>query len=140
MGQFTHSLDDKGRVSLPARFRNGEAGQCFVATRGIGGECLFLYPFPEWEKVVERLERQKARVDPRQRRLYLQMMQNTVETPVDGQGRISTPQRLLELVGIEGEVTFVGAGEVIEMWNPERYANYVAGSGEELDGWLLRYL
>ncbi len=89
---------------------------------------------------MERLERQKARVDPRQRRLYLQMMQNTVETPVDGQGRISTPQRLLELVGIEGEVTFVGAGEVIEMWNPERYANYVAGSGEELDGWLLRYL
>ncbi len=89
---------------------------------------------------MERLERQKARVDPRQRRLYLQMMQNTVETPVDGQGRISTPQRLLELVGIEAEVTFVGAGEVIEMWNPERYAKYVAGSGEELDGWLLRYL
>lgn len=68
------------------------------------------------------------------------MMQNTVETPVDGQGRISVPQRLLELVGIMGEVKFVGAGEVIEMWDPVRYEEYVDGSGEELDGWLVRYL
>ena len=90
--------------------------------------------------MVERLERQKARIDPTQRRQYLQMMQNTVETPVDGQGRISVPQRLLELVGIEGEVTFVGAGEVIEMWDPGRYEKYVGGAGEELDGWLIRYL
>lgn len=89
---------------------------------------------------MERLERQKARVDPDQRRLYLQLMQNTVETPVDGQGRISLPQRLLELVGITEEVRFVGAGEVIEVWDPARYEDYVAGSGEELDGWLIRYL
>ena len=111
-----------------------------MATRGIGGLCLFLYPVGEWEKVVERLERQKARVDPDQRRLYLQLMQNTVESPVDAQGRISVPQRLLDLVGIGDEVAFVGAGEVIEMWDPERYEAYVAESGQELDSWLIRYL
>ena len=93
-----------------------------------------------WEKVVERLERQKARVDPDQRRLYLQLMRNTAESPVDAQGRISVPQRLLHLAGIDGEVVFVGAGEVIEMWDPERYETYVAEAGDELDDWLIRYL
>ena len=93
-----------------------------------------------WEKVVERLERQKARVDPDQRRLYLQLMRNTAESPVDAQGRISVPQRLLQLAGIAGDVVFVGAGEVIEMWDPERYETYVAEAGDELDDWLIRYL
>lgn len=89
---------------------------------------------------MERLERQKARVDPDQRRLYLQLMRNTVESPVDAQGRISVTQRLLDLVGIAGEVVFVGAGEVIEMWDPDRYEEYVEQAGDELDDWLIRYL
>jgi MraZ protein len=139
LGQYTHSVDEKGRVSLPSRFRDGEAGQTFVATRGIG-PCLFLYPEAAWSKVVDRLDRQKARTDPEQRRFFLQLMQNTVETTIDSQGRISIPPRLAELAGIEREVVFVGAGEVIEMWNPARYAEYVGPADRELDQWLERFL
>lgn len=139
LGQFTHSIDDKGRVSLPARFRNGEAGQAFVATRGLGPS-LFLYPAAEWERVVARLERQKARVDPEQRRHYLQLMRHTVEAPVDAQGRITLPRALAELAGIEGEVTFVGAGEVIEMWDPKTYEAYVGAAEQDFERWLLQYL
>jgi MraZ protein len=110
-----------------------------VATRGIG-PCLFLYPAVAWNKVVERLDRQKARTDPEQRRFFLQLMQNTVETSIDHQGRLSIPPRLTELAGIEREILFVGAGEVIEMWNPERYADYVGSADRELDQWLERFL
>ena len=139
LGQFTHTVDDKGRVSLPSRFRNGEPGETFVATRGLG-PCLFLYPLAEWHRVVERLERQKARTDPEQRRFYLQLMRNTAEATIDSQGRISIPPHLAEIAGIGREIAFVGAGEVIEMWDPKRYADYVGGSDEELDRWLTRFL
>lgn len=139
LGQYTHTVDDKGRVSLPARFRNGEPGETFVAMRGLG-PCLFLYPVGEWRKVVERLERQKARVDPEQRRFYLQLMQHTAEATIDSQGRITIPPHLALVAGIGREVVFVGAGEVIEMWDPKAYAEYVGGSDGELDKWLARFL
>lgn len=111
----------------------------FIATRGIGS-CLFLYPFAEWDKVVARLERQKARIDPEQRRHYLQLMRHTIEATLDGQGRITLAPHLAELAGIGEEVTFVGAGEVIEMWNPARYEKYVGGAEKDFDGWLAKYL
>ena len=110
-----------------------------MVTSGIG-PCLFLYPEDAWSRVVERLDRQKARTDPEQRRFFLQLMQNTAETSIDGQGRLSIPPRLAELAGIEREVVFVGAGEVIEMWNPKRYTEYIGSAGREFDQWLERFL
>ena len=89
---------------------------------------------------MERLERQKARIDPEQRRFYLQLMRHTFEASLDPQGRITVPDALTGLAGIEREVLFVGAGDVIEMWEPARYARYVEGAGEELDRWLTRFL
>ena len=116
-----------------------EPGGSFVATRGLG-PCLFLYPEPQWGKVVERLERQKARVDPEQRRLYLQLMHHTAEASVDGQGRISIPPHMAEVAGIGAEVLFVGAGETIEMWDPERYREYVGAAGDDFDAWRAQFL
>lgn len=110
-----------------------------MATRGLG-PCLTLYPRVEWEKVLDRLARQKARTDPDQRRHYLQLMEHTAETAVDGQGRITIPQHLAERAGLEREVVFVGAGEVIEMWDPGRYRDYVGAADEEFDEWLARFL
>lgn len=110
-----------------------------MATKGLG-PCLFLYPIVEWERVLARLERQKVRIDPEQRRQYLQLMQHTVEAPVDAQGRITIPKSLAVVASIEVEVTFVGAGEMIEMWDPKRYEEYVGGAEEDFDGWLVKYL
>ncbi len=90
--------------------------------------------------MVERLERQKARIDPEQRRFYLQLMRHTYDAPVDQQGRIMVPDPLAKLAGIRREIVFVGAGEVIEMWDPDRYVEYVGQAGDDLDRWLARYL
>jgi MraZ protein len=110
-----------------------------VATRGLG-RCLFLYPQAEWEKVLARLERQKARIDPKQRRSYLQLMQHTSDATLDAQGRITLPPHLAELAGIEKEVLFVGAGEVIEMWDPATYRKYVGGAEKDFDDWMAKFL
>lgn len=110
-----------------------------MATRGLG-PCLFLYPESQWGKVLDRLERQKARVDPDQRRHYLQLMHHTAEASVDGQGRISLPPHLSKVAGIEAEVLFVGAGDVIEMWNPARYDEFVGAADEDFDAWRARFL
>lgn len=90
--------------------------------------------------MLERLERQKARTDPRQRRLYLQLMRHTAETSIDGQGRITIPQHLAEFAGIDGEVVFVGAGDAIEMWEPGRYRDYLDGAEGDFEGWLAEFL
>ncbi|HJR52961.1 MAG TPA: division/cell wall cluster transcriptional repressor MraZ [Gemmatimonadota bacterium] len=139
MGQFKHSVDEKGRANLPARFRDGEAGGQFVATRGLG-RSLFLYPLGEWEKVLARLERQKARVDPKQRRNYLQLMEHTADAALDAQGRVTIPPHLAQHAGIKKEVLFVGAGEVIEMWDPATYRKYVGGSEKDFDAWMTNFL
>lgn len=110
-----------------------------MATRGLG-RSLFLYPLEEWEKVLVRLERQKARIDPRQRRNYLQLMEHTTDAALDAQGRVTIPQHLARHAGIEKEVLFVGAGEVIEMWDPGTYRKYVGSSEKDFDGWLTKFL
>ena len=67
-------------------------------------------------------------------------MRDTAEASVDGQGRISLPAHLVELAGIEREVLFVGAGEVIEMWSPARYEEYVGAGGDAFDAWRVSFL
>jgi MraZ protein len=67
-------------------------------------------------------------------------MRHTVETIVDAQGRIHLPTPLAKLASIGDEVTFVGAGDVIEMWDPKRYEEFVGQAGEEFDRWLTQYL
>ncbi len=140
LGLYTHAVDDKGRVSVPAKFRRmGDATDTFVATRGLGS-CLFLYPHGEWEKVLERLARRKARVDGDQRRHYLQLMRHTAEVALDAHGRISLPAHLASIAGIDREVVFVGAGEVVELWDPDRYEAYLGEAGTDYEGWIEQFL
>lgn len=67
-------------------------------------------------------------------------MQHTAEATVDGQGRISLPQSLVQLAGIEKEMTFVGAGDVIEIWNPVQYEQYVGGPDQDFESWMSNFL
>ena len=110
-----------------------------MATRGLG-RSLFLYPIEEWEKVLVRLERQKACIDPEQRRSYLQLMEHTADATLDAQGRVTVPPHLARHAGIEKEILFVGAGDIIEMWDPETYREYVGGAEKDFDAWLTKFL
>lgn len=67
-------------------------------------------------------------------------MEHTTDASLDAQGRITIPPHLAERAGIEKEVLFVGAGDVIEMWDPATYREYVGGTEKDFDGWMTKFL
>lgn len=131
LGRYVHAIDEKGRVPLPARFRNG-ADTDFVAVRGIGG-CLSVYPRTGWPAVAERIQRLHRSGDPESRRQALAITAHAADLTLDKHGRLSLPQPLLEVAGLEREALFVGAGEHIQIWNPERFDEYLGPVQERYD-------
>lgn len=124
LGQYLHAIDDKGRVPLPAKFRNGNGSTSFVAVRGVG-PCLYLYPDEAWGLVRERLTRLGRGGDREARRRMLAVTAQAAELALDKHGRLSLPQPLIEVAGLEHEALFVGAAETVQIWNPLRFAEFL---------------
>jgi MraZ protein len=124
-GSFKFTLDHKGRISIPVKFRNPDSStsyHTFIVTRGLE-DCLFLYPLDEWEKVESNIR--TLSFTQGNNRLFSRMFMETVnEVQVDNQGRILIPQSLLSLAKISKEILIIGIFERIELWNPEEYQKY----------------
>jgi MraZ protein len=123
LGSFIHSLDEKGRVSMPAVFRRGTAEFRFVLAQ-VNEPALTLYPEATWTGVEERL-RELVRRKPATRLWVLDKMANAVEVVPDSQGRILIPSRLQEAAGLDGQVQLIGAIDRIELWNPAAFERAV---------------
>lgn len=130
LGSYRHSLDAKGRVSLPAPFRR-ESGESFVLIR-FHPDALTLYPEDSWSDVEAELQEMLER-RPDFRHLVLRVTGNAKHTTVDGQGRILIPDRLREEVDLDDEALIVGALDKIEIWNPEKFESRTAESDEDFD-------
>ncbi len=118
MGTFMHSLDSKGRLTVPSRFREGLADGGAIA-RGIDN-CLEILPVAAWEAKAERVAGlDEFRSEGRSARRAL--FANAIQLDIDRQGRVSIPAPLREMVGISKEVAVVGAGEKIEIWRAEEW-------------------
>lgn len=129
-GSYLHTLDTKGRVSIPSEMRKA-SGDVFVLTRGFE-ECLNLYPLDEWE-LVER-ELRELRTTAKEARYYVRQMMSTVRrVVVDSHGRITIPQWHRKFAAIDGEVCVNGVLEHIEIWNPKRYEEYSGGGDESYE-------
>lgn len=115
MGEFNHSIDAKGRIIVPAKFRE-DLGEEFVVTLGLDG-CLFLYPDSEWREFVEQLKHLPGNRQARQLQRYFLAGATTCE--VDKQGRILIPAKLREHAKLEKDVVFVGVLGKIEIWSKE---------------------
>ncbi|HFC97630.1 MAG TPA: division/cell wall cluster transcriptional repressor MraZ [Thermosulfurimonas dismutans] len=120
-GRFRHTLDEKGRVSIPRRFRDAlrerYGGSALVVTRL--PECLVAYPWEEWRRLEERF--MALPQDLPEVRLYLRFFLGAAEECfLDRQGRILLPVHLREAAGIQKEVEFLGLLDRFELWNPER--------------------
>lgn len=125
-GRYSYSVDNKGRIALPARLRKNvspEANDTFVVTRGFE-QCLFVYPQDEWNK-VEHMIRGLSPSNPQHRFLVRTLLQWATDSQLDSQSRISIPQDLLKFSGIENEVMILGVLERIEIWNPKIYEEYM---------------
>ena len=121
-GQYAHAIDEKGRTSVPSRFREVLAGQGetrVVITAGVD-PCLVAYPMKEWLAFEERLS-QLPRFDPSVamiRRLYVS---GAVELELDKVGRLLIPQTLRETAGLEREALWAGMGKHLELWSKDRF-------------------
>lgn len=116
MGQYEHSIDTKGRVIIPAKYRE-ELGENFVVTRGLDG-CLFLYPQTEWQNFVEKLQGLPSNQNTR--KMQRQFLSKAMEVVLDKQGRILVPSLLREIAALDKEVVFVGMMNRVEVWDKER--------------------
>ena len=124
MGTFMHSLDSKGRLTVPSRFREGLADGGAI-TRGID-DCLEILPVAVWDARAERVSGlDEFRDEGRSARRAL--FANAIQLDIDRQGRVSIPAPLREMVGIAKEVAVVGAGEKIEIWCAEKWDQLQAG-------------
>lgn len=126
-GRHVHTLDDKGRVSVPAQFRRQLPREGLYIGKGMEGS-LILYPPEKWEKVREGLS-SLSRNSRRNRDIIREFSQFIRPVSIDGQGRISIPADLIEMAGIDHEVIFLGMLDSIEIWAVQRYSRR---SGEQM--------
>ena len=114
LGEFKYTIDVKGRIFIPAKFRES-LGEKFVVTRGVD-LCLAVYPAEEWEKYTSKINDLPASQARRIRRF---VYAGACESEVDSHGRTVIPQNLREYAGIDGDVYITGAGSYIEIWSAE---------------------
>lgn len=127
MGQYEHSIDTKGRIIIPAKYRE-ELGDTFVVTKGLDG-CLFLYPQSEWQNFVEKLQQLPSSQNTR--KIQRQFLSKAMEVSLDKQGRILVPSLLRSAAGLEKEVVFVGMMNRIEIWDKSRLEEQEIQEDEE---------
>ncbi len=122
MGEYQHSLDAKGRIIVPAKFRD-ELGDRFVVTRGLDN-CLFVYPRCEWEALEAKLKALPLTKGDA-RRFVRFLFSGATECEVDKQGRINLPQNLREYAGLDKEVIVIGVSNRVELWSQARWVTYM---------------
>ena len=128
LGEFQHVLDPKGRVILPAAFRDGLA-EGLVMTVGLD-HCLTVHALDGWETVVAGL-RQLQTTDPRQRMFARAMTSSAHPDTVDRQGRVTIPARLRDYATLTKDITVVGADDRLELWDSARWETYRAKAMED---------
>jgi MraZ protein len=131
-GQFLHSVDPKGRVSLPAKFREqlGDAGTV-VLTPSPFDACLQLYPLQAWEELERKISGLSSvdRNVTRFRRLFISRAQ---DVEVDGSGRVRVAQDLRDHAGLDKDVLWAGMGHYVELWSKPRWDQETELSPEQL--------
>lgn len=121
MGEYQHTIDSKGRIIIPARFRD-ELGEKFVATKGLDN-CLFIYPMGEWRKLEEALR--KLPFTRRDTRAFVRFFfSGATECECDKQGRVLLPANLRSHAKLEKEAVILGVSSRVEIWSKEEWERY----------------
>ena len=118
MGEYNHTVDAKGRLIVPSKFRE-QLGDEFVVTKGLDG-CLFVYENTEWKALEEKLHALPL-TNANARKFSRFFLAGATTCEVDKQGRILLPAVLRDFAGIDKEAVLVGVGSRIEIWNREAW-------------------
>ena len=121
IGEFSHGMDKKNRIIIPAKLRDG-LGDTFIMTKGLDS-CLYIYPKSEWEDFEKKLKALPM-TDKNVRAFVRFFFSGANEMEPDKMGRVLIPQSLLSYAGIEGEVVSVGMMDRVEVWSKEKWTAY----------------
>lgn len=131
MGEYHHSIDDKGRVIIPSKLRD-KLGTKFVVTQGLE-KCLFVYPMDEWNKITSNLNqlpftKKDARVFSR---IFIS---GATECEFDRQGRINITSPLVSYADLNKELVIIGVNDRIEIWSKERWDAFLDENADKFEG------
>ncbi len=130
MGEYNHTVDEKGRLIIPSKFRE-ELGDEFVVTKGLDG-CLFVYAPSEWTLLEEKLK--ALPLTNKDARAFVRfMLAGAAQVEPDKQGRILLPQVLRTFAGLDKDVVLIGVASRIEIWNKDKWDDAsMAGDMDEI--------
>ena len=130
MGEFQHTIDSKGRLTMPAKFRE-DLGTKFIVTRGLDG-CLFGYPQTQWAQLEEKLaEMPLAKKDAR---TFVRFFYSAAtECEIDKQGRINIPNSLKTHANLDKNCVVIGVSNRIEIWDEARWQDFSEVAEESFD-------
>lgn len=131
IGEYRHSLDDKGRVIVPSKYRD-KLGESFILTKGLDG-CLFIYTLAEWVLFEQKLKSLPL-TNQNARKFVRFFLSGAVECSTDKQGRILIPNQLRVYSEIEKDIVFIGMSNRIEIWSSNKWDTY---NNEDLDVEML---
>jgi len=122
IGEYTHTIDDKNRVSLPSKFRS-LMGKKIVITPGLD-QCLFAFTTKEWEKIANRLSENSSVLSADMRSFTRYMFGGASEVEVDNIGRVLVPDFLRERANLKTKVVLIGVQNRVEIWNEKSWTDY----------------
>jgi len=122
IGEYTHTIDDKNRVSLPSKFRS-LIGKKIVITPGLD-QCLFAFTTKEWEKIAGKLSENSSMLSADMRSFTRYMFGGASEIEVDNIGRVLIPDFLRERANLKTKVVLIGVQNRVEIWNEKSWTDY----------------
>lgn len=129
IGEYHHSIDDKGRLIIPSKFRD-DLGTKFIITRGIEN-CLFVYSLESWEKIVNKLE--ILPFTKKDARAFIRFfLSGASEAEFDKQGRINITSPLITYANITKECVVIGTGDRLEIWSEESWNNFFISAKDSM--------
>ncbi|MFZ3110993.1 MAG: division/cell wall cluster transcriptional repressor MraZ [Rectinemataceae bacterium] len=129
-GEFRNTLDEKGRLSLPARMRSELPGIELVLTQGVD-QCLWLFPPQQWQELSQKLMASTSLFQAKSRLVQRRIIAPAQEVEIDRLGRISIPQSLREWAGLSRECVILGISKYIEIWSADEYRKYLEDNKDE---------
>lgn len=121
MGEYRHTLDEKGRIIIPSKLRN-DLGENFIITRGLDN-CLFIYPKDEWTNVIEKYKQLPNTKDARNFMRFL--LSGATPLEFDKSGRINIPIPLMKFADLKKDCVIIGVNERLEIWDSTNWEKFL---------------
>jgi len=128
MGEYHHTIDEKGRITIPSKLRD-ELGEEFIVTKGLDG-CLFVYPKNEWNNIAQKYKELPNTKDARN---YLRFfLAGAVVSGFDKQGWINITQPLIKYADLVKDCIIIGVNERLEIWSKDRWEEFLSNNEDTI--------